>query len=149
VAGSAPSQAAGPIAERKGMRTTAIQHQNQSLDQIEEELARTERKLASLRATLKRSHQQSAADAGALRDMGARAKEIMNRPKTWRGGSKRSDATELEALRAEMRARSEATSRTVEEMKSMSAEATELSKHQQDLSRLRAEIIARGETRGQ
>ena len=48
-----------------------------------------------------------------------------------------------------MRARSEATSRTVEEMKSMSAEATELSKHQQDLSRLRAEIIARGETRGQ
>jgi len=130
------------------MRTTAIQHQNQSLDQIEEELARTERKLASLRATLKRSHQQSAGDAAALRDMGARVKEIMNRPKTWRGGSKRSDATELETLRAEMRARSEATSRTVEEMKSMSAEATELSKHQQDLSRLRAEMIARGETRG-
>lgn len=130
------------------MRTTAIQHQNQSLDQIEEELARTERKLASLRATLKRSHQQSAGDAAALRDMGARAKAIMNRPKTWRGGPKRSDATELEALRAEMRARSEATSRTVEDMKSMSAEATELSKHQQDLSRLRAEIIARGETTG-
>jgi chromosome segregation ATPase len=131
------------------MRTTAIQHQNQSLDQIEEELARAERKLASLRATLKRSHQQSATDAAALRDMGARAKEIMNRPKTWRGGSKRSDATELEALRAEMRARSEATSRTVEDMKSMSAEATELSKHQQDLSRLRAEMVARGEKRGQ
>jgi predicted nucleic acid-binding Zn-ribbon protein len=130
------------------MRTTAIQHQNQSLEQIEEELARTERKLASLRATLKRSHQQSSADATALRDMGARAKEIMNRPKTWRGGSKRSDATELEALRAEMRARSEATSRTVEDMKSMSAEATELSKLQQDLSRLRAELVARGETRG-
>jgi chromosome segregation ATPase len=130
------------------MRTTAIQHQNQSLDQIEEELARAERKLATLRDTLKRSHGQSAADAAALRQMGARAKEIMNRPKTWRGGSKRSDATELEALRAEMRARSEATSRTVEDMKSMSAEATELSKHQQDLSRLRAEMVARGETRG-
>ena len=128
------------------MRTTGIQ--NQSLDGIEEELARVERKLATFRDTLKRSHGESAADAAALREMGARAKEIMNRPKTWRGGSKRSDAAELEALRAEMRSRSEAMNRTVEGMKSMSAEARELGKHQQDLSRLRAELLARGETRG-
>ena len=60
---------------------------------------------------------------------------------------KRSDATELEALRAEMRSRSEAMNRTIEGMKSMSAEATELSKRQQDLSKLRAELVARGETR--
>lgn len=129
------------------MRTTRIQ--NQSLDGIEEELATAERKLATFRDTLKRSHAQSAADAAALREMGARTKEIMSRPKTWRGGSKRSDAAELEALRAEMRSRSEAMNRTVEGIKSMSAEATELSKHQQDLSRLRAEMLARGEARGQ
>ncbi len=129
------------------MRTTGIQ--NQSLEGIEEELARVERKLATFRDTLKRSHRESAADAAALREMGAQAKEIMNRPKTWRGGSKRSDAAELEALRAEMRSRSEAMNRTVEGMKSMSAEANELGKHQQDLSRLRAEILARGDTRRQ
>jgi len=120
-----------------------------SLDAIEEELTRTERKIAALRETLKRSHGESAAHDAALHEMEIRAKEIRSRPKTWRGGSKRSDATELESLRAEMRARSEATSRTVEDMKSMSAEATELSKHQQDLSRLRAEMVARGEKRGQ
>ena len=129
------------------MRTTGIQ--NQSLEGIEEELARVERKLATFRDTLKRSHRESAADAAALREMGAQVKEIMNRPKTWRGGSKRSDAAELEALRAEMRSRSEAMNRTVEGMKSMSAEANELGKHQQDLSRLRAEILARGDTRRQ
>ncbi len=129
------------------MRTTGIQ--NQSLEGIEEELARVERKLATFRDTLKRSHRESAADAAALREMGAQAKEIMNRPKTWRGGSKRSDAAELEALRAEMRSKSEAMNRTVEGMKSMSAEANELGKHQQDLSRLRAEILARGDTRRQ
>ncbi|HMC04902.1 MAG TPA: hypothetical protein VKJ83_05455 [Actinomycetota bacterium] len=136
-----------PIARAKGGEDTGMQ--NQSLDGIEEELARTERKLATFRDTLKRSHLESAADAAALREMGTRVKEILNRPKTWRGGSKRSDAAELEALRAEMRSRSEAMTRTVEGMKSMSAEATELGKHQQDLSRQRAELLARGETRGQ
>ena len=44
---------------------------------------------------------------------------------------------------------SETMNRTVEGMKSMSAEATELSKRQQDLSRLRTELVARGDTTGQ
>jgi chromosome segregation ATPase len=122
--------------------------QNQSLDGIEEELARIDRKLATLRDTLRRSHQESAADAAALRELGARVKEIMSRPKTWRGGSKRSDAAEIEALRAEMRSRSEAENRLVEAMKSMSAEATQLSKRQQDLSKTRADLVARGATTG-
>lgn len=118
--------------------------QNQSLDGIEEELARTERKLATFRETLRRSHQESAADDAALREMGARVKEIMSRPKTWKGGSKRADAAELERLRADMRARSEATTRTVEAMKALSAEATALSKRHQDLSKMRADLVARG-----
>jgi chromosome segregation ATPase len=119
---------------------------NDSLAGIEEELARAEKKLASFRDALRRSHQESAAADAALRQMGTRAKEIMNRPKTWRGGSKRTDAAELEALRAEIRLKSEAMNRTVEGMKSMSAEATALSRRQQDLSKLRAELIARGDT---
>jgi chromosome segregation ATPase len=114
-----------------------------SLDDIEQELAVVERKLAALRDAASRSQGQSAADAAALRQMGIRVKEIMNRPKSWRGDLKRSDAAELEALRAEMRSREEATSRTVEGIKSMSAEARDLGKRQQDLSRLRAELIAR------
>ena len=43
--------------------------QNQSLDGIEEELARIDRKLATLRDTLKRSHLESAADAAASRNL--------------------------------------------------------------------------------
>jgi len=119
-----------------------------SLDEIEEELARTERRLAAFRDSSRNSHAQSAAQAAALREMGARAKEISSRPKTWRGGLKRSDAAELEALRAEMRSRAEAMSRTVEGMKATSAEARELGKRQQELSKRRAELVAqRGHTR--
>ena len=116
---------------------------SRSLDEIEEELSRVERKLAAFRDASRRSHAESAADAAALREMGTRAKEIANRPKSWRGGLKRSDAAELEALRAEMRSRSEAASRKVEEMKSISAEARQLGQHQQELSRRRAELLAR------
>jgi chromosome segregation ATPase len=114
-----------------------------SLDGIEEELARTERKIAALRETLRRSHGESSAHDAALHEMGLRAKEIMSRPKTWRGGSKSSDAAELEGLRAEMRARTDAMNRSLEAMKSVSAEATELSKRQQDLSKMRADLVAR------
>jgi len=113
-----------------------------SLDEIEEELARTERRLAAFRETSRKSHAESAADAAALREMGNRAKEITSRPKTWRGGLKRSDAAELEALRGEMRLRAEAMSRTVEGMKSTSAEARELGKRQQELSKRRTELVA-------
>lgn len=112
-----------------------------SLDQIEEELSRTERNLAGLRDGLKRAHAQSAAEAAALRDMGIRAKEIMNRPKTWRGGSKRSDSEELERLRAEIRTRSDAANRAVEAMKAQSLQARELEKRQQELSTRRAEML--------
>src|ERR1700737_144885 len=89
-----------------------------SLDEIEEELARTERRLAAFRDASRNSHAHSAAAAAACGEMGTRAKEIASRPKTWRGGLRRSDAGELEALRAEMRSRAEAMSRTVEGMKS-------------------------------
>jgi predicted nucleic acid-binding Zn-ribbon protein len=119
-----------------------------SLDAIEEELTRTERKIAALRETLKRSHGESAAHDAALREMGIRAKEIMSRPKTWRGGSKSSDAAELKALRAEMRTRTEAMNRSVEAMKSASAEATELSKRQVDLSKMRADLVGRQDQGG-
>ena len=118
--------------------------QNRSLDEIEEELARAERKLATLRGALRRSHEESAADAAALRSMGTRVKEITSRPKNWRGGLKRSDAAELEALRGEIQSRSEAMSRTVEGVKSTSAEARELAKRQQELSKRRAELVAQG-----
>jgi chromosome segregation ATPase len=118
-----------------------------SLDEIEEELARTEGKLAAFREASRSSHAASAAEAAALRDMGTRAKEISSRPKTWRGGLKRSDAAELEALRGEMRSRAEAMSRTVEGMKSTSVEARELGERQQQLSKRRAELVAqRGHT---
>jgi len=113
-----------------------------SLDQIEEELASVERRLTALRDASKKSHAESAAEATALREMGNRAKEIMSRTKSWRGALKRSDAAELEALRAEIRSRSEATNRTVEGMKSMSAEARQLAQRQQELSRRRAELLA-------
>ena len=116
---------------------------SRSLDEIEEELSRVERKLAAFRDASRRSHAESAADAAALREMGTRAKEIANRPKSWRGGLKRSDAAELEALRAQMRSKSEVTNRTVEGMKSMSAEARQLAQRQQELSRRRAELLAR------
>lgn len=116
---------------------------NNSLEGIEEELATTERRLATLREALKRSHGESAAHDAALHQMGIRAKEIMSRPKTWRGGVKSADAAELEALRAEMRARAEVMNRSVEAMRSVSAEATALSKRQQDLSKMRADIVAR------
>lgn len=119
---------------------------NQSLAGIEEELTRTERKLATLRDSLRRSHHESAADAAALRQMGDRVKEILSRPKSWSGGAKRSDAAELERLRADMRTRSEANNRSVEAMKALSAEATALSRRAQDLSKVRAELVARGET---
>ncbi|MDB4872991.1 MAG: hypothetical protein JWL97_3995 [Gemmatimonadales bacterium] len=119
-----------------------------SLDAIEEELARTERKIAALRETLKRSHGESAAHDAALHEMGIRAKEIMSRPKTWRGGSKASDAAELEALRAEMRARADAMNHSVEAMKSASAEATELTKRQLDLGKMRADLVARQDQGG-
>jgi len=112
-----------------------------SLDEIEDELTRVERRLAALREASKKSHAESAADAAALREMGTRAKEIMSRPKSWRGGLKRSDAAELEALRAQMRSKSEVTNRTVEGMKSMSAEARQLAQRQQELSRRRAELL--------
>jgi chromosome segregation ATPase len=119
-----------------------------SLDAIEEELARTERKIAALRETLKRAHGESAAHDAALHQMGIRAKEIMSRPKTWRGGSKSSDAAELEALRAEMRARTDAMNRSVEAMKSVSTEATELSRRQLDLSKMRADLVSREDQGG-
>ena len=113
-----------------------------SLDEIEGELARTERRLAAFRDASRHSHAESASQAAALREMGDRAKEITSRPKTWRGGLKRSDAAELEALRGEMRLRAEAMSRTVEGMKSTSAEARELGKRQQELSKRRTELVA-------
>jgi hypothetical protein len=113
-----------------------------SLDEVEEELARAERKLAAFRDASRRSHAESAADAAALRDMGTRAKEITSRPKTWRGGLKRSDAAELEALREEMRSRAEVMNRTVEGVKSTSAEARELGERQRELSKRRAELVA-------
>ena len=119
-----------------------------SLDAIEEELTRTERKIAALRETLKRSHGESAAHDAALHEMEIRAKGIRSRPKTWRGGSKSRDAAELEAVRAEIRARTDAMNRSVEAMKSASAEATELSKRQLDLSKMRAELVARQDERG-
>jgi hypothetical protein len=113
-----------------------------SLGEIEEELTAVERKLATFRDASRRSHQDSSADAAALRGMGNRAKEIANRPKTWRGGLKRSDAVELEALKSEMRSRSEAMNRTIEAMKTSSAQARELSERQQALSKRRAELVA-------
>jgi chromosome segregation ATPase len=119
-----------------------------SLDDIEGELARIERKIVVLRETLKRSHGESAAHDAALHEMGIRMKEIMSRPKTWRGGSKASDAAELEALRAEMRARSDAMNRSVEAMKSASTEATELTKRQLDLSKMRADLVSRQDEGG-
>ena len=106
-----------------------------SLDEIEEELARSERRLAAFRDASRKSHAESAAEAAALREMGTRAKEITSRPKTWRGGLKRSDAAELEALRGEIRSRAEAMSRTVEAMKSTSAEARVLAERQQALAK--------------
>src|SRR2546423_10056606 len=78
--GVAPPATESP---RNGNEDARVQN---SLDAIEEELARTERKIAALRETLKRSHGESAAHDAALRQMGIRAKEIMSRPKTWRGG---------------------------------------------------------------
>jgi DNA repair exonuclease SbcCD ATPase subunit len=113
-----------------------------SLDQIEEELARVERKLAAFRDASRRSHAESSAEAAALREMGARAKEIANRPRSWRGALKRSDAAELEALRSEMRSRADAMNRTVEAMKSASAEMRELAERQQALSKRRTELLA-------
>jgi chromosome segregation ATPase len=112
-----------------------------SLEQIEEELARSERTLSSLRDALSRSHAQTSADSAALHQMGIRTKEIMNRPKTWRGGSKRSDAGELDALRAEIRTKSESVTRTQEDMKAKSVEARELAKRVQALSTRRAELL--------
>jgi hypothetical protein len=119
-----------------------------SLDAIEEELSRIERRIAALRESLRRSHAESAAHDAALHEMGIRAKEIMRRPKTWRGGSKSSDAAELEALRAEMRARTDVMNRSVEAMKSVSAEATDLSKRQLDLSKMRADLVGRQDQEG-
>ena len=155
---SGPSQLGRPLYDDgggRGIATSANEStwgvrprvQN-SLGGIEEELTKAERQLATLRETLKRLHGESAAHDAALHEMGLRAKEIMNRPKTWRGGSKSSDAAELEALRAEMRARTEAMSRSVEAMRSVSAQATELTKRQQDLSKVRADLVARDDQGG-
>src|SRR2546427_10818176 len=83
-----------------------------SLDEIEDELTRVERRLAALREASKKSHAESAADAAALREMGTRAKEIMSRPKSWRRGLKRSDAAAHQALRARARAKAQRTNRT-------------------------------------
>src|SRR5256714_8443667 len=80
--GVAPPATESP---RNGNEDARMQN---SLDAVEEELARTERKIAALRETLKRSHGESAAHDAALRQMGIRAKEIMSRPKTWRGGGR-------------------------------------------------------------
>jgi chromosome segregation ATPase len=112
-----------------------------SLEQIEEELTRTERSLATFRDALRKSQAESASDAAALREMGARAKQIRSRPKSWSGGPKRSDAAELEALTAQMQSRSEGMNRTVEAIKAKSAEARELDKRQQALSTRRAELL--------
>lgn len=119
-----------------------------SLEGIEAELEKVERQIAALRETLKRSHAESAAHDAALLQLGSRAGEIMRRPKTWRGGSKSSDAAELEAVRAEIRARKDEMNRSVDAMKSASAEATVLSKRQQDLSKLRADLVARQDQGG-
>lgn len=112
-----------------------------SLEQIEEELARTERSLATYREALRRSQAESASDAAALREMGMRARQIRGRPKSWSGGPKRSDAAELEALTAQMQSRSEGMNRTVEAIKAKSAEARELDKRQQALSTRRTELL--------
>lgn len=115
-----------------------------SLAQIEEELARTERTLAAHRASMKQSHSASSADAAALHSMGQRAKEIMNRAKTWRGGPKRSDSAELDALRAEMKLKSDTINRLMEDMKIKSEQARELDKRQQALSTRRTELMNQG-----
>jgi len=120
-----------------------------SLDELEEELARLERSLAALRDRLAQSRGVSSAGSAALHDLGARAQQIQSRPKNWRGGSKRSDAQELEAVRAEMRSRSEAMDRAMAEMQAASAEARELTVRQQALSKRRAEIVARQWDAGQ
>lgn len=112
-----------------------------SLEQVEEELARVERSLVASQEAARRSHAESARDAALLRDMGLRAKEIMNRPKSWRGGAKRSDLDEMEALKAQIKAKSELADRAAEAMRAMSAEVRELSKRQQSLSSRRAEIL--------
>lgn len=112
-----------------------------SLEQIEEELAATERSLATLRGALRQSQAQSASEDAALREMGARAKQIRSRPKSWSGGPKRSDAAELEALTAQIQSRSESLNRAVEAIKAKSAEARELDKRQQALSTRRAELL--------
>lgn len=112
-----------------------------SLEQVEEELARVERSLVASQEAARRSHAESARDAALLRDMGLRAKEIMNRPKSWRGGAKRSDLDEMEALKAQIKAKSELADRAAEAMRAMSAEVRELSKRQQALSSRRAEIL--------
>ena len=113
-----------------------------SLEQVEEELARVERSLAASQDAARRSHAESARDAAVLRDMGLRAKAIMNRPKSWRGGAKRSDTDELEALKAEIKAKSELADRAAEAMRALSAEARELTKRHQALSSRRAEILS-------
>lgn len=112
-----------------------------SLGDIEEELANVERRMAAYRDSLKQAHSQSSADDAALRAMGTRTKEIMGRPKTWRGGSKRSDADELDSLRSEIRSRSEVMDRNMQAMRAMSAEARELAQRQKELSTRRAEIL--------
>lgn len=124
----------GPMQPERAMKAS-------SLEQVEEELARVERSLVASQEAARRSHAESARDAALLRDMGLRAKEIMNRPKSWRGGAKRSDLDEMEALKAQIKAKSELADRAAEAMRAMSAEVRELSKRQQALSSRRAEIL--------
>jgi chromosome segregation ATPase len=111
-----------------------------SLEQIEEELSRVERTLTNLRQSLRRAHAESAAESSALKEMGNRAKSIADRPKSWRG-AKRSDAQELEALRTQIKTRSEAVDRAVAQMKVTSEEARELDKRLQALSTRRSELL--------
>ena len=111
-----------------------------SLDEIEEELATTERRLAAFRETSRRSHAASAAEAAALREMGARAKKITSRPMTWReveaigrGGARGAQGGDaVESGGHEPYGRGD---------ESTSAEARELGERQQELSKRRAELV--------
>ena len=112
-----------------------------SLQDIEQELDTLERTIEALRQSLKGSREVSPAGDSDWQALTARAEEIMRRPKTWSGSTKRSDARELEAVRAEMRARTEVQNRKMAETQSASAQMRELTMRQKALSQRRAEIL--------
>lgn len=111
---------------------------------VEAELARVEQRLHTLQQNSRGSLAQSNSGANAVREMNARIKQLQEAPKNAFGRTRKAAADEMEHLKAEMKSRSAAVDATLKDLQSQSAEVRELSKRQQELSTLRAQIISRG-----